>query len=74
MALGALAGIAILLQKAKDYNLPRDLRREQWRKLDQDQIEKISKWLWSGKSCRHNDQIVKSLIKAKKYLIELTSN
>jgi mannitol-1-phosphate/altronate dehydrogenase len=74
MALGAMAGIAILLQKAKDYNLPWDLRREQWRKLDQDQIEKISKWLWSGKSCRHNDQIVKSLIKAKKYLIELTSN
>ncbi|HIJ54040.1 MAG TPA: hypothetical protein HPP66_12950 [Planctomycetes bacterium] len=46
MALGAMAGIAVLLQKAKEYNLPDNLRFGDWRKLDDDGIEKIINWLW----------------------------
>jgi mannitol-1-phosphate 5-dehydrogenase len=73
MALGAIAGMAELLKKAKKYNLPDNLHFGDWYKLNQVQIEKILKWLWSGKSCKYTDQIVKSLIKAKKQLKELAS-
>jgi len=41
MALGAMAGIAVLLQKAEEYNLPNDLRCADRRKLDEVRIERI---------------------------------
>ena len=50
MALGALAGIAILLEKAQEYNLPDNLRFADWRKLDGSNIEKILNWLWKGQT------------------------
>jgi mannitol-1-phosphate 5-dehydrogenase len=59
MSLGAIAGIALLLQKADDYNLPPDLRVEQWRKLDDSKIEKTLNWLWSGQSNQYTPQIIK---------------
>jgi mannitol-1-phosphate/altronate dehydrogenase len=74
MALGAIAGIAVLLQKAKEYNLPDDLCFGDWHKLDEVRIERILNWLWNGKSCRQIDQIINSLENAKKHLEELTTN
>jgi mannitol-1-phosphate 5-dehydrogenase len=74
MAMGALAGIAELLNKAKEYNLPDNLHFGDWYKLNQVQIEKILKWLWNDKKCRHTEKIIKFLIKAKKQLKELVSN
>jgi len=74
MALGAIAGIAILLQKAQEYDLPEDLRFGDWRKLDETKIEKIVNWLRNGKSCKQADQIIKSINNAKEYLIALTSD
>ncbi|MGB2865208.1 MAG: hypothetical protein WBC05_17900 [Sedimentisphaerales bacterium] len=68
MSLGAIAGVAVLLQKAEKYNLPDDLRFADWRKLDEVRIESILNWLWNGKSCRQIDQIIKSLKNAKKHL------
>ena len=50
MAIGAMAGIAVLLQKAKEYNLPGNLRFGDWRKLDRDRIEMIINWLWKNQS------------------------
>ena len=41
MALGAMASIAVLLQKAEEYNLPNDLRCADRRKLDEVRIERI---------------------------------
>jgi len=74
MALGAIAGIAVLLQKAEEYNLPEDLRCGDWRKLDVVRIERILNWLWTGKSCRQIDQIIKILKNAQEYLGELTTS
>ena len=74
MALGAIAGIAVLLQKAEEYNLPDDLHCGDWRKLDEVRIERIFNWLWTGKSCRQIDQIIKSLKNSKKHLEELTTS
>jgi mannitol-1-phosphate/altronate dehydrogenase len=74
MALGALAGIAVLLDKAEEYDLPNDMSCSDWSKLDQVQIEKILKWLWNGKSFRQIHQIIKYLKNAKKYLREMTTS
>ena len=73
MSLGAIAGVAVLLQKANEYNLPDDLCFGDWRKLDEVRIERILNWLWTGKSCRQIDQIITSLKNAKKHLEELTT-
>ena len=74
MALGAIAGIAVLLQKAEEYNLPDDLSCGDWCKLDEVQIQRILNWLWNGRSCRQIDQIIKSLKNAKKHLEELATS
>ena len=59
MALGAIAGIALLLQKADGYNPPDDLRIGQWQQLDHEKIEKIINWLWSGQTNKFSGQIIK---------------
>ncbi|MBN2592074.1 MAG: hypothetical protein JXA81_01100 [Sedimentisphaerales bacterium] len=73
MVLGALAGVAVLLNHADEYELPNNLRRSNWRELDQVQIEYILKWLWNGKKNKHTKQIVKYLKRAAKHLEELTA-
>jgi mannitol-1-phosphate/altronate dehydrogenase len=74
MALGALAGIAVLMDNAEQYDLPEHLYSNDWRGLNRVQIEQTLKWLWHGKSCKHTDQIVESLVKAEEYLRESPSN
>jgi len=74
MALGAVAGIALLLNKAQEYNLPDDLRFSDWRTLDENRIERILKWLWAGKSCRQTERIIKALKSSIKQLEELAEN
>ena len=74
MELGAMAGIALLLNKAQEYNLPDDLRFSNWRTLDEKQIERILKWLWAGKSCKQTERIVKALNSSIKQLEELAKN
>ena len=74
MSLGAIAGIAVLLQKANEYNLPDELCFGDWRKLDKVRIERILNWLWAGKSCKLSDQIIKSLKSSTKQLEELAVN
>ena len=74
MALGAMAGIAVLLQKAEENNLPEDLRFSDWRKLDNAQIEKIFNWLETGQTCKHAQQLAKYVHNAKEHLQRLTTN
>jgi mannitol-1-phosphate 5-dehydrogenase len=74
MALGALAGIVVLLDKADEYDLLTELRLRDWRELDQVRIEKILEWLWKDKRCGHINQIVKYLKQAQKMLEELTTD
>jgi mannitol-1-phosphate/altronate dehydrogenase len=74
LALGALAGIAVLLDKADEYKLHNNLCLSDWRELDRVQIEEILKWLWNEKRCVHTNKIVKYLEKAKKNLEELITS
>ena len=68
MALGAMAGIAVLLKKAEENNLPADLRLNDWRRLDDDKIEKILNWLWEGQTCKSVQQLIKCVQSAKEGL------
>ena len=72
MAIGAMAGIAVLLQKAEENNLPEDLRFDGWRKLDSTKTEGILKWLWSGRKFKYDNQLVKLIQSAIKGLMNLT--
>lgn len=71
MALGAMAGIAVLLKKAKEYDLPGDLRLSDWRKLDDVQIKRIFNWLWTGRKSRYEDQLIRLIQNAKRDLTNL---
>ncbi|MHC4105608.1 MAG: mannitol dehydrogenase family protein, partial [Planctomycetota bacterium] len=71
MAMGAIAGIAVLLDKADEYNLPSDLYVGQWHNLDNDKIEKIINWLWSGQTNNYTDEIIKYVQNSLKSLTEL---
>ena len=74
MALGALAGIVVLLDEAEKYDLPDDMRCRDWRELDHLQIEKILRWLWNDRKNGHTNQILKYLEQAKTQLEELAES
>ena len=71
IALGAMAGIAVLLEKADENNLPGDLRFGDWRKLNDYKIEKIINWLWTGQTSKYTDQLIKYVQNARKPLTTL---
>jgi mannitol-1-phosphate/altronate dehydrogenase len=73
MALGAMAGIAVLLQKPEENNLPEDLRRDDWRKLDDAEIRKIVNWLWTGQKNAYTQQLIRHVQNAQGLLHELTT-
>jgi len=71
MALGAMAGIAVLLEEAKENNLPSDLRSGDWRKLNDAEIEKIILWIWNGETGKYAKQLIRYVQNAKKHLMTL---
>ncbi len=74
MALGAMAGIAVLLETADENNLPGDLRFGDWRKLDDAGIERIINWLWAGQTSKYADQLIKYVQNARRRLKKITTN
>jgi len=74
MALGAMAGIAVLLEVAEENNLPTDLRFGDWHRLDDAKIEKIIHWLWTSRTCKHAEQLIKYVQNAQEHLKELTTD
>jgi mannitol-1-phosphate 5-dehydrogenase len=74
MALGAVAGIAVLLERAEEYNLPGDLRFGDWSRLNDSRIEEIINWLWAGQTCKFAAQLAEYVQNARKRLETLTTN
>jgi mannitol-1-phosphate/altronate dehydrogenase len=68
MALGAMAGITVLLKNIEKNGLPADLRSDDWRSLDNDTIKKIIGWLWGGKTFRSPPQLIRCVQNAKERL------
>jgi len=72
MALGAMAGIAVLLQEAEDNNLPDNFRSRDWRELNNAEIERIVRWIWNDETGKHTEQLIKYVQNAQKHLKCLT--
>ncbi|HDZ69050.1 MAG TPA: hypothetical protein ENH43_01360 [Phycisphaerales bacterium] len=68
MALGAMAGIAVLLERAEENNLPDSLRFGHWHKLDGLKIEKIINWIWNGHAGGYAQQLIKYVQNAQEHL------
>jgi mannitol-1-phosphate 5-dehydrogenase len=71
MALAAMAGIAVLMKKAREYDLPDDLCFDDWSRLDNDGIEKIIKWLWKGRTITHSPRLIQYVLESKEHLEKL---
>jgi mannitol-1-phosphate 5-dehydrogenase len=71
MALGAMAGVAILLQKGKENKLPPDLDYGDWRNLSGKQIEQLLKWIWQNQSSKHAQALISYVAAAHKRLKDL---
>ena len=48
MAMGALAGIALLLANADGYGLPQELRSLDWQRADVRSLTRLLAWLWQS--------------------------
>ncbi|UCG58987.1 MAG: hypothetical protein JSU70_05655, partial [Phycisphaerales bacterium] len=72
MALGAMAGIGLLLAKPEENGLPAHLRFGDWQKLDDAQIEQLVLWLWQGRTCEQSQQIIEYVQRARQNLSQLT--
>ncbi|MBN1845398.1 MAG: hypothetical protein JW810_06910 [Sedimentisphaerales bacterium] len=46
LALGALAALALLLKHAVEYDLPPELRCQEWQDLSADRIGELLAWIW----------------------------
>jgi len=76
MAIGALAGIAVLMKEAQEYGLPGDLHCDDWRRLNAAQAKRIVHWVWGGQTCGHArrylggqaDTLIKYVMNAKQPL------
>jgi len=71
MALGALAGVAILLAGADDYEVPGDLRFADWRALNRDQLSRLLQWVWKGQEPPLQEDLIDLTFEARKTLAEL---
>lgn len=71
MALGAMAGIAVLLEKAEENDLVSDLRFGDWQKLSEVEIEKIIKWIWSTEYGQYDHRLIEYAQEAKRRLVNL---
>lgn len=64
MALGAAAGITYLLRRAEEYNLPKQLCRNNWNCPDDSVVEDLLKWICDKKQINHRQQITEYIQKA----------
>jgi mannitol-1-phosphate 5-dehydrogenase len=62
MAIGAVAGIAVLLDKAEENGLPLDLRFGPWYTLDEGKLAKILNWIWHDKGGKYAKELIKYVL------------
>lgn len=59
MAVGALAGLGVLIEQAEQHGVPGDMRFGDWHGLDAARLEKLFAWLWQGRTCQYIPQFTK---------------
>ena len=71
MALGAMAGIALLLQKSHEYKVPRALRFDNWRRFEEKRIRQLLNWVWTGQEGADTDRLIRYTHQAMEHLAAL---
>ena len=71
IAVGAMAGVAMLLKKADENNLPGSLRVKHWQELSNVGIEKILMWIWGAEFRKDHRQLIECVQQAKEHLAGL---
>jgi mannitol-1-phosphate 5-dehydrogenase len=73
MAVGALAGVALLLANAADYGLPRELQSLNWRTLDARSLARLLTFLWQSPTSPTLRKLAECTCRAGKSLAALLS-
>jgi mannitol-1-phosphate 5-dehydrogenase len=71
MALGAMAGIALLLQESHGYKVPQQLRCDNWRRLEEKQIGQVLNWVWAGQEGADTDRLIRYTHQAMEHFAAL---
>ncbi|MHC4740766.1 MAG: mannitol dehydrogenase family protein [Planctomycetota bacterium] len=71
MATGAIAGIAVLIEHAEQYDVPAELRFENWWQLGASEVERILNWVWGGETSEYTSKLVDCTIDAGKSLADI---
>jgi mannitol-1-phosphate 5-dehydrogenase len=71
MALGALAGIILLLANAGEGRLPPELHSLRWQMLNAEDLARLLSWLWQNQSPPFLREIIDCLCRAREALVEL---
>ena len=73
MALGAMAGIAVLPEKLENGTIPVQLCFDQWHELSDSKIEGIIRWIWGERVGGYAAEIIKYVQDARKRLAHFVS-
>ncbi len=71
MAIGAMAGVALLLANATEYGLPRELNSLNWRSLHAESLSQLLTWLWQAPMSPALHRLVNCTCAAGRPLIDL---
>jgi len=71
MALGALAGVAMLLHGPDEYALPEELRCPSWQRVDRDSLGRLLRWVWKDHEPRASEELIRHTWQAGKSLADL---
>jgi hypothetical protein len=74
MAVGAMAGVALLLEHATEYAVPAELRTLDWRWLDEGDLERLLRWVWKNQLPSGIEPLVARTAAAKDRLIDLLAD
>ncbi len=71
MAMGAMAGVALLLSKADEHSLPHELRGLDWRILDIEDLTRLLAWVWRSPDSANVRRLVDCTCAARESLADL---
>jgi hypothetical protein len=71
MAVGALAGLALLMQQADGCDVPPSLRMESWRDLSHQQAVALLCWIWKSDAAPDVGELATYVVAAKPDLNEV---
>jgi len=58
MAVGALAGVALLLRTPVEYGLPDSLAQLSWQDISADDLGRLLEWVWQGQTSPHTQTLI----------------